>query len=686
MFESLIPKVRFASWSWLTAPLLILASACLPCISFSAEAALSEATAADKATSALTPELERKLAEFLTKAREAKRKVWEADMKKRVEELVKVTGLDAAGVKALDVPMTQAIVSAIDDWAGKLEKGWRDWANAAPPDAMEMAAAALNQIDQTVRTDWFGKDVRPDEQTQWRTGLQAALNGEQLLQWDRAESERRQAALAEIAGAIRASGERTREEIDKHFGTQYMKIQNALGLSAERAGKLRVLIRDIAKTHVEKWKSRAERSLLALDAETRKGAVRNGQVYIAPDPEVQKSMETSWDEGIAKLLSADELARVKSNEVDGRQRGIRAIARILVLNLDEQVAFTAEQRERLRPIAERLVGGISSLSGDLGDGRSFQLHSQNLVEAAKRATEEELKLILDPVQLRRWKDACSGKSTLSRSRIMVLGAQAAPVKADPPGKVYEPEDLENAISDYLNEQAAAERKRLLTIQMLKAEDAARVARLEPPAAARLVTAARGTAEEELTQWKANTEQSIRSQLHDVTPENVRQRLAGMERFSFGRRSSPHPTLGALWEHAVKTELTDAERATWKKERDARSAYADQAIGNFIMLELSRRIPLSREQWQKLDPLVCAAVRDYGPDIVSMFSYSYGSTWYLQSYTLLIPVAAVPEKELKTILTKEQLDRWMTGEEFANINSYWENIQRLHTNRVKERQQ
>ncbi len=679
-----ITSARAAGLAARNARALTFVLAWLPCSFLAAQTPAPDQGAEAKTEGALSPELEGKVTEFLKKMREARRKDWEAEMKKRVSDVVKVTGLDATGVKALEDSADQAVDSATDDWAAKVGKMWGEWAKKATPEEIAMAEQAMNQPGQATQSDPFDGALHPTDKLEWKAGLQAALSAEQFAKWERAEKEQRDTALGEIGGAVRTGGERIREQRETALKAQASSIKNTLRLSQQRAEQLDGLAGELAKSQAEKWRERCERFLLGLDPENRRNSIRNGQFFIPPVSEDEEAMETAWQAGIAKLLSPEELARLKVSKDELKQRRIAALAQILLLQLDEHVAFTADQRERLRAVAERVVKADALMSAEPSDENHFQISGQSLLAAGRAATEAELKPILDATQLQHWQDACTGENVPARRRGMLARPVVAAVKTDAPTQAYEPEDLEIAISNHLHEKATEERRRLLAIQMLKAEDAARVTNLAPAAARRLAIAARGTAEEELALWKANTEQSIRTQLRDVTPENVMQRLAGLDHFGSGRRTSPNPDVGAIWENCVKMELSDAQRAAWKKELQARSTYGERAITHFILLELDRRVPLASEQWQKLEPLITAAVRDYGPDIMGMFSYGPSDAWYLQSHSMFLPVAAIPEKQLKEIFTKEQMERWTTGEAFGNISSYWENIQRLHTNRMKER--
>ena len=55
---------------------------------------------------------------------------------------------------------------------------------------------------------------------------------------------------------------------------------------------------------------------------------------------------------------------------------------------------------------------------------------------------------------------------------------------------------------------------------------------------------------------------------------------------------------------------------------------------------------------------------------------------MQPFSIFIPFAAVPEKDLKDILDKEQWEGWTANSEFANSRNYWTNIQQMHAMKVK----
>lgn len=83
--------------------------------------------------------------------------------------------------------------------------------------------------------------------------------------------------------------------------------------------------------------------------------------------------------------------------------------------------------------------------------------------------------------------------------------------------------------------------------------------------------------------------------------------------------------------------------------------------------------------EKIEPKVAAIIKEYGDDIVR-FGFSEETKWFLQGYSMFMPIAGIPEKEMKGILSKEQWDCLAGTQEYANGMSNWENVKQNHDQR------
>lgn len=677
---------RLRATRWL--PLLILVAIGV-CAGKPAAAGESEAAAEKKEDSKITlpPTVETKLAELMKKIAEAKRKYWGLRMKKEIEDVTKVTGLSAESAKALETPAEQAIDQCMPGWASKQDELYRKQMNAMPDQALRMLEQMLPRAEIYARSEMGGNGdyVTPIEHPAWTDALKRTLTAQQAAAWEKTQAERKEALDKVIGQFLERSIENIREQNSKFILAKSAEIELVLKLSKETVEKLDALAKETADKSTEAWKRKVGKRLALMDDNQRKPIVEGKQgFYFGMDQEDLPGKQSSWNEGLAKILSSDEMKRLQAGEEERKSRSIHAMAEMMVALMDEKVAFTKSQRSRLQPVAERLVKEqMPTVLED--ESNYYSLAPRTFLVAASKAPEGEVKPILDPIQWKHWQEA--GASSNSGQN-----PAKGDGKADEPQQTGEPEDVERIASDFLQEKTAIKRKQILDALIVKAEDATRVAHLSEDVAARLQTAARGEGEASLAVWKASVEQVIRSNfLRDATPQNVKQQLAGIDDYYFGDRFSSNNGMGApgketLWDKTVKSELTAEQWLAWQKEVDERSAYQGKAIVSTLMSRFDQKNPLTPEQWKKLEPIIEGIVKDYTPDIKNYFSSSDGTPWFLQYYSLFFPFAGVPEKDFKAILTKDQWERWTGSQEYANSGNQWESLRQNHENRVKEAKQ
>ncbi len=641
----------------------------------------------EKTTDPLSPELEEKLADFLKRAGEAKLKIWATRMQKEIERIAKVAPFGGDEAKALEATAEQASEACVGGWTAKLRDSYRGYLGSYDEEQVDQMLA---QVDQIVQGDWFGNYVRPFDHPKWEDGLRRILGADKAANWKKVRTERDNTVRKESADVLKATVQTSRQQRETTLIARGAVIKSLLSLPKERGEKLDALATTIAEVGAGKFRERAEELLLAMDDPELQQVLKNKQYNVQEEPKYIEAQLAEWQQAVGDLLSEEERTRLKLVQETSAARRAAVMGKLMITLLDDRIALTASQRQRLEPIAERLVKGQKVLFDDASQQTYNRLNAQSFFTAGAMANEEEIKTILDPNQWKRWKDVCSPKGRVTTATVnrlaggVVFARKVVPVtEAKPAPGPQEPEDVENALADYFHNAAASQRKQLQAANLLKAEDAARVANLGPQALARLETAARGTTEAMLAAWSANTDQSIRSQLKDATAENIKQRLAGIGTYSYQVNRSAGPVVAPIWDATVKSEMTEPQIVAWTKEMDSRSEYRGKTVAALIMSELDRKLFLAAGQWTKLEAIVTEKVKDYAPDIEGMFSSSFPYTWFLQSYTLFIPLAAVPEAELKAILSEGQWNSWTGGQEMEMTKNYWENVKSRHEQRTKK---
>lgn len=635
-----------------------------------------------KAVRKFAPDVEKKFGELMAKMGEAKLKDEAAQLKKEIAEVAKVTGLDDAGQKALEKPGAAAVENAAKDWQGKMEETYRiSWeSNNLTSEVLDQWIA---QASSMARNGSGTEYVRAAEQPAWKEALAQVLDQKQAAAWKAEVDEQRRKFDEQIKGVIAASRERVREQSAEGILGTVSAMTQTLTLDDERKKKLEKIAGQAADKTADSVKDKTRKMLLNYDEIRRKQILKTNSFYIAPDDNDAPEKQEIWKEGLKEILKPEEVARWEATIEKRRERRARAMAQVLLWTLDQVAAFTASQREQLLPMATELVRDQKALFAEFRTNNYYNLNLRLFYQAAAQAKDEDLKKILDEKQVAHWKSASNPTARRTRTAVARV-ADSSAAKAGKKPAPFEPEELEAAISGYLYNMAESEQDRALEDALLQAEDAIRVAGVEGKAVQRLQTAARGSMEQDLEIWKTGVASNIRSQMQGATPADFQQRAENVGYSSARRRGSgSDKDRKGVWEATVAAELTDAQRAAWQKEIDARKAHEQKTIVASLIAGLDQICRLTEDQWGAFDPVLTGKLTDYGPEFDQMFS-NRENAWFLQSYYMLTPVAGIEEKELRKILTDEQWKQLNSTHYFSNAMSYWQNIERNQKQRVKEK--
>ena len=259
---------------------------------------------------------------------------------------------------------------------------------------------------------------------------------------------------------------------------QSSEIGAALNLPKERNEQLKALAKSAADASLEAWRRTVEKFLLSKDETQRNQSLKNKNFYYQFNGKDAPEKQAVWIDGLARLLTDDDRARLQAVR-DGRQtRRLHAVGQLLVTLLDEKVAFTGSQRQRLEPIMERLAHGDTAFFPSSGNGNYYSLQPGTAYKTAGKAKPEEVRPILDEIQWKHWQTLGHGENMDDDENGLAQSTAADPPKQEI--SAGEPEDMEQIVSDDLQTRAAAQYKQVEAAMILHAEDAARVAALEPP--------------------------------------------------------------------------------------------------------------------------------------------------------------------------------------------------------------
>ncbi|WP_038160748.1 hypothetical protein [Verrucomicrobium sp. BvORR106] len=523
-------------------------------------------------------------------------------------------------------------------------------------------------------------DADPGTLPVWKELLAAVAGPDELARWDQHLADRKAKADKEIPGILKVSVDRVRSTWEKNLERDADQTLLALRLPKERLKTLEGVKRTVLERAEKRWNTLATEQLQKMEPSARDEIIKRGRgYYISLQNDDQPQNDTEWKKALEGLITPEERKQVEISNAERKVRREEQVGRLVLSELDRRLAFTSQQRVVLLPLVSKASLGDSRLFPTEPTEYGYDFQSQNFSTIAARVKEADLQPVLDESQLKAWKGLEKTQASEQQE------SSPKPVaKPDFGTRKPEPEDLEQMVSTFLYEKSLARQTNLMNAMVTAAEDAARVTGLAPDRMARLRTAARGAVEAAMDEWRPTVDSVVRGRLQGATVQDVGQRMTSIDSYYFNMYRSRKTEEYSVWQKALKAELSPEQFKKWEGEQKARQDFQNEAVAAFVLAEFDRKVLLNKEQSELLKPKLAAVIRDYQPDLSNYFSGSDGVPWYLQYYSMLIPVVGVTEKELKTIITPGQWDSWTKSNEYSNCMSYWGGIEQNHASRVRNK--
>ncbi|MCB1207772.1 MAG: hypothetical protein KDK97_00530 [Verrucomicrobiales bacterium] len=623
--------------------------------------AADEPTKEEAAT--LPDDVQKSLREFVGKVAKSRRELWADAMKSVCADIAKAHGLSADQTLALEAGVPAVIEVSMKEWEEKCFKWLTPYIERSQDAARDISRWSPKDIATAANVEGVQP---PSDLPEWETAVKSVLPDAEFIKWQAALVASRKQLADDITEYLNRSEEQVRVPLDQMMDVELADMTVLLNLDEGRLNALKAAGKAAVTSAMTDWKRRASDMLTRMDA-TRRDMLMTREAGIYVDTNKEENLprgRPEWKEAVKKILTPEDNKRLTDARDGRREHRFEAIARIAIAELDKRVGFTSAQRVQLEPLMEAAMKKLPDRLVDYDERYYYNLDLKQIFKTAEGLDDEALKVVLDTKQLDRWrsvvKDPNAGDEEAPPNAEIVEGAPADPVPQDEM-------DLERTISGHLYFLAESQRVRLLQGMQVKVEELERVVKPAPEVLANLQTAAKGAVERALSTWRGEVERWVRQSVQGARPQDIQKRLMSMGSYYGDRNLTPVDQ--TLWKSAIDHGLTEAQRAAWKVETDAREGYQGDAIVGLVVSEAERRLRLGPDQTKQLQPKVSAIIKEYGPDIARYFS----SPWYLQSYSVLIPLAGVPEAEMKTVLQEGQLDVWKERE-FNRINSYWSNIE------------
>ncbi len=630
----------------------------------------AEKSAATKPKIKLSEAVEKALGELAAEAAKIKRETRIEDMKKVIAEIAEVAKISDEQRQQLEGEVKGAVERSLAPWTEEFDARLRPYLSNEGEGAQAMLAQW--PAEQLVRSGFPGEFGRPDEDSAWKAALKKTLTPEQFDAIDKVAGERDRKLDEQIAAYLKPFVDQARQAREAALATEIEDMKRLLALSDERAKLLGEKAAVSAERAGESMRHRATKTLKAMQDQQRASVIASGRsIFNAgdegeDDAESADSSDGIWKNAVAAILGEDERRRWESAAMERAYRGVLALAMMFVAEMDRRVQFSSGQRRKLEPIAARTLADKANSTAK-NDG-------VNLTQAALFDA-DEVNAVLDAGQRARWEAAGRGEYNGRPGTRRPKAQAAADDKKEPPapqGKQELPGD-EELFATHFERRLLEKRREIAGTMEAKVDDVRRVVRLAPDRSRYLEIAAKGSVEHALDAWRSQFDSWVRNSVQGAKGEALRKRLVALENDNvwFGDEGAPGDH--AVWKDALSEALSPDQKKTWDEEVAAREAYRQRAYAWGILAELNRRYHLSNDQFDRLEPLVEAAVAEYFDDFTNMFGRSSSTVTPRYLVTLF---AAVPEDKVQAILNAPQWKQWKENDS-KQISGWWESMKNNH---------
>jgi hypothetical protein len=633
---------------------LILPTPGLLCL---AAANTAEEEAAAKKVALREPE-KKALDAFIERLTDSKRKLYEEDMKRRAAEIIEVTGADEAAAKKLAEGFSPAIEAAMEGWGSKAYEWLAPFVGRSTNALREMARWPVEQIAKSPGV----KDVTaPDEQAAWLAHVQTTLSPKQWKSWEAKLADDARQLDAKLVEFVQFASENQRPNVEAELDLVVEEIQNTLSLTAERVEQLKTLTARTVNDTMASWQVKAEKLVREMDRDRRDQVLSQGSgIGMAEESGPQR--QKIWDQGLKELLSDAERQQLESARSQRLNRRIIASRGALLLLLDEFAALTVEQREQLDPLmqdpAEKLAEQMK---------RYYNLEPYSVGAVLRDCELDPIKAVLDESQ---W----AGVERLLSPRTRYQPADEVLEKAREAPAPDSPEAIECLLSADLMERHRTSWEERLEEMQLRIGEVDRTVNLSPAQRETLQLAALGAVQDSLQMHRTQLATWLRQSLAGTPPSGLHQRLATLGTAGFGQELPPYAT--TLWLDSLDRLLTPEQQSRWQQAQQKRETFLRLTQRQLVLSELDHQLSLTPAQVRFFDDRLARLLAKYAVDLDE---YNGSRRWHLQAYSMLTPVAGIPETELKAQLTETQLTLWLERSA-SQVKHYWEGVKRKHDSR------
>jgi len=548
------------------------------------------------------------------------------------------------------------------------------WRAAGLKGLREMDAKARANVlrSRRYRFGASGDGLAPEKQKAWTSAVEELLTAGQKAAWQADDAVREEEETTRFVEVMDTMAQGYQSQFEASLTPQIQDLVSTLDLSEERADVLRGTARKAAVESTEAWRGKARGWLAALEPNQRGRFLQQGRLPVSTNDARTAATQPAWLATLRGVLTPEESARWEQTLRDRETKRQSAVGAVMLASVEEWVGIREDQ---WAPLAELCRKQAKQLSSQIRTPR-FNMNQNQIGRALKLIPEQRVRDTLDDAQWERWR---AGIAIVERQGNF-LPMQIRKARGD----ALPNEDtnlIAKAITKVIHERNRQQKQRALLLLTAETDIGTRAAELSPEARKRLKTAAKGAAEEVVNQWDATFSSFLLKRIKGATPKTIFQQLAAASNQG-GRLDSPLNS--PVWKETLRVSLDDAQLKAWEEAALARENRQRDAVADLVTVFIEGHVGLEPDQTEIFREKVITSINTYGPDLERFFS-SRNSKWYLQYFGMGIAVMGIPENELRSMLSEDQIDIWEFKLRNVAANN-WPRVLQYHRQRMEKEQQ
>lgn len=201
---------------------------------------------------------------------------------------------------------------------------------------------------------------------------------------------------------VQAESEQTQDSMQQ-MAIVIGDVRRVAGLPKERQRVLEIAAKGAVDRTLEGWRSAQENQVrqqaMGLTAEVVEQRLASlGSVHVGGEPADKNAL---WSASVDQVLTPEERTKWTGAEEERKSYRIRALAQMLVAEMDRQVGLTLTQCEKLEPLAQKaLADYLPDMSNyvDRNSGMDFRM----LLLMLSGVSENDIAGVITPEQFGKW--------------------------------------------------------------------------------------------------------------------------------------------------------------------------------------------------------------------------------------------------------------------------------------------